>query len=211
MNTINQTNKKYEIHHLATNEIFPVEDAYEVVEHLRALSFSVNQWTPLFEEGDEDEEEFTMFVHSESFNTRPDGDDEEAFYSEEGEAEWTIKGYDLHDDEQFWSRFQEEFQIKVVSVPEKPEVKNYIMYFSYDMPLASYLKYRYILPMFDQILERAEYDGDMVHRLTERQVTENKEAIYKLTEAINHLFEIALHPEFEMIEDESRIKEVVDF
>lgn len=197
---------KFEIHYLKTGEVVLCDNEYHVEDVLRDESFDVNEWTPMFQPWVTDDGEFKMFVHSESWNDEED-EDGYTFYSKEGEKAWEDKGYDLSDDDEFWLKFQEEFQIKVVPV-RKDEQTLYGLFFNYDMPLASFLKHRYVIPMLDEILKKAKFEGDVVHLLTEEQMSGNVEAIFSLTASINHLFEVSLHPEFVLIEDRAKLEEI---
>ena len=195
----------FELHHLDTNEVVTFFDECRVGDYLRELSFAVNDWTPMFQEEITEDGEFTMFVHSDSWDDEED-EDGYTFYSEDGEKAWEDKGYNLSDDDEFWAKFQEEFQIKVV--PVKKEQSLYGLFFNYDMPLASFLKHRYVIPMLDEILKKAKFEGDVVHLLTEEQMSGNVEAIFSLTASVNHLFEVSLHPEFFLIEDPTKLEEI---
>lgn len=195
--------KKFEVHHLDTNEIRSFFNECAVEEYLMELSWKVNDWTPMFQEYVTEDGEFTMFVHSESWDEEVD-EDGDCFYSEEGEKAWEEKGYDLNDDYGFWDLFQKEFKIKVVPIVEK-----HGLFFGYDMPMALDLKHKFITPLLDKLFIRAEMDGDLVHVLTSRELEENQHAILNLTSSINDLFDVALSPEFVLI-DSQVISNVVD-
>jgi len=194
---------KFEVHHLDTKKVLTFSNECAVEEYMMELSWEVNAWSPMFQEFVTEDGEFTMFVHSESWDDEVD-EEGYCFYSEEGEKAWEAKGYDLSDDEEFWDLFQKEFKIKVVPIVEK-----HGLFFSYDMPMALDLKHKFITPLLDKLFIRAEMDGDLVHVLTGSELEYNQQAILNLTSSINDLFDVALSPEFVLI-DSQVISNVVD-
>ena len=102
----------FTLHYLDTNETETFDNEYDLKEIIEQISWEKHNWTPIMQEYIEDGE-FTMFVHSCTY------DDD--VYSEKGEKAWQERGYDFNDDGDFWERFQEEFKIKVVTTPKGGE------------------------------------------------------------------------------------------